>query len=114
MQQLIAEILNTSIESDNYLKILKTGILTSLQKPPKKGCERKTNVRPIILLSIIRKILAMGIIDRVWEKMKSKIPPDQAAYQKGRSTTEQVFAIDKNAGRESSYNTGLQHHSAAN
>ena len=40
-----------------------------------------------------RKIMAMCIIERTWEKLKSKIPPDQAAYQKGRSTTEQVFCL---------------------
>ena len=41
----------------------------------------------------IRKILAICIIKRVWNKMKMKIPADQAAYQKGRSTTEQVFCL---------------------
>ena len=93
VHEIIAEILNTGVESENYLKVLKIGILTPLQKPPKKGFTRKTNVRPIILLSIMRKIFAMGIINRIWDKMKTKIPPDQAAYQRGRSTTEQVFTI---------------------
>ena len=89
----IAEILNKSVETDDYLKLLKIGILTPLQKPPKKGMEKKNNVRPITLLPIIRKILAMCVIERTWEKLKHKIPKDQAAYQKGRSTTEQVFAL---------------------
>ena len=91
--KIIAEILNTSVESEDYLKILKVGIITPLQKPPKKGMENKNNVRPITLLPIVRKIFAMCVIERTWEKLKHKIPKDQAAYQKDRSTTEQVFAL---------------------
>ena len=33
------------------------------------------------------------ILRRTWERVKTRIPIDQAAYQQGRSTTEQVFAI---------------------
>ena len=33
------------------------------------------------------------LIDRTWERLKEHTPPDQAAYQPGRGTTEQVFAI---------------------
>ena len=88
VHKMIAEILNTSVETDDYLKI------TPLQKPPKKGMmKKKNNVRPITLLPIVRKILAMCVIERTRERLKHKIPKDQAAYQKGRSTTEQVFAL---------------------
>ena len=93
VHQMIAEILNTSVETEDYLKIIKVGILNPLQKPRKKGMEKKNNVRPITLLPIVRKILAMCVIERTWERLKQKIPKDQAAYQKGRSTTEQVFAL---------------------
>ena len=93
IHQKIAEILNISVETEDYLKILRVGVLTPLQKPPKKEEERKNNFRPIILLPIIRKILAICVIERTWKKMESRIPPDQAAYQKGRSTTEQVFCL---------------------
>ena len=71
---------------------LSIGILTPLQKPPpkKKGpCE---NLRPIMLLSVIRKILTICHIKRMWDRISSSIPYNQAAYQAGRSTTEQVFA----------------------
>ena len=93
LNELTAEILNSSVESDDYLDVLKIGILTPPQKPPKKGMARKTNVRPIILLSISRKIMAICIIHRTWDKLKNKIPIDQAAYQTGRSITEQVFCM---------------------
>ena len=43
--QIIADILRKSVETDDYLEILKEGILTPLQKPPKKNKngEKKTN-----------------------------------------------------------------------
>ena len=54
--------------------------------------EKKKNLH-LTLLPIVRKIFAMCVIERTWEKLKHKIPKDQAAYQKGRGTTEQVFAL---------------------
>ena len=51
------------------------------------------NVRPIILLSVLRKILTIILIDRCWDRLKTQIPKSQAAYQSGRSTTEQVFTL---------------------
>ena len=40
VHQTIAEVLNKSIESEDYLKELKVGIITPLQKPPKKRFEK--------------------------------------------------------------------------
>ena len=94
--KMIADILTKSVETENYLLILKEGILTPLQKPPKrlkKGEKRTNNLRPVILLPTIRKLLAICVIERTWEKMKHYIPKDQAAYQKGRSATEQVMSM---------------------
>ena len=50
-------------------------------------------MRPIILLSPLRKILTISLTDRCWERMKKHVPLSQAAYRGGRSLTEQVFAI---------------------
>ena len=41
----------------------------------------------------MRKVLAICLIDRTWDRLKTKIPKDQAAYQSGSSTTEQVFCV---------------------
>ena len=71
---------------------IKTGLLTLLQKPGKKKGSPK-NLRPIVLLSVIRKILATCLTKGCWSKLKSLIPPNQATYQQSRSTTEHVFAI---------------------
>ena len=52
-----------------------------------------SNLRPIILLSILRKLLAICMMRRVGDRIQSRIPKTQAAYQGGRSTTEQVFVL---------------------
>ena len=88
----IAQIINDMAETGNYPSEIKQGILIPIPKPKKKE-EPKFNLRPIILLSIIRKITAICLIDRVWNRLKPHIPDNQAAYQSGRSTTEQVFTI---------------------
>ena len=41
----------------------------------------------------MRKISTICLIDRTWDRLKQRIPPDQAAYQPGRGTTGQVIAI---------------------
>ena len=87
-----ADILNETAKTGKGPEELETGILAPLQKPGKPKGPRDS-LRPIILLSVIRKILTICLIDRTWERLKNKIPIDQAAYQSGRSTTEQVFAV---------------------
>ena len=46
-----------------------------------------------MLLSMIRKVLAICIKKRIVDKLDAEIPPSQAAYRTGRSTTEHVFAV---------------------
>ena len=88
----IADIFNEMANTGEIPLEIKTGILTPLQKPGKKRGPVK-NLRPIVLLSTIRKILAICLIKRCWLRLKDKIPQDQAAYQPGRSTTVHVFAV---------------------
>ena len=87
----IAGLLQKTSETGEYPEEIRRGILTPLAKPPKKDV--KVNVRPIILLSVLRKISAITLIDRCWDRLKAKIPAEQAAYQNGRSTTEIVFSL---------------------
>ena len=77
--QIIADILRKSAETDDYLEILKEGILTPLQKPPKKNKKVEKKSKPVILLPSVRKIFTICIIKRTWGKLKN-----QAAYQKGK------------------------------
>ncbi len=60
---------------------------------PYQSQGKPKDLRPIILLSVLRKILTIIILRRIWPKLKNHIPIEQAAYQGGRSTTEQVFSI---------------------
>ena len=90
--QTIADIFNEMAKTGENPKELEIGILNPLPKP-KKTKGPAENLRPIILLSIIRKILTICLIRRTWERFVKEIPTEQAAYQEGRSTTEQVFTI---------------------
>ena len=90
----ISEIYNEVAKTGNYPEELKIGILAPMQKPKKKQKDADLDhLRPIMLLSVLRKILTVCIIKRIWGKLKDQIPVEQAAYQGGRSTTEQVLSI---------------------
>ena len=65
------------------------GVLVPLPKLGKpQGAP--ANLRPVILLSILRKILAICMIERIQEKIENRMPLSQAAYRAGRNTTEHV------------------------
>ena len=77
-------------ETGDISKEVMYGILKPLQKPNKAKC-LPSNLRPIILLSSLRKILAACITNRIKDRLEAEIPPSQAAYIPNRSTTEHVF-----------------------
>ena len=88
----IANIYNTAAESGEIVEEMQLGLLKPLQKPNKtKGPTE--NLRPIMLLSTLRKILTICMLRRLWSRFIVMLPKDQAAYQEGRGTTDQVFAI---------------------
>ena len=43
---------------------------------------------------MIRKILAIIMVNRLYEKLDNEIPVTQAAYRSGRSATENVFSLN--------------------
>ena len=88
----IAEIFNSTAETGDAPKALVHGLLHPVPKPGKKKGPPE-NLRPIILLSILRKILTIALLNRIWDRLSYKIPKSQAAYQKGRGTTEQVLSL---------------------
>ena len=90
--QEIAEIFNITAATGDAPKALTHGLLLPLQKPGKQKGPPE-NLRPIILLSVLRKILTIALLERTWERLAKKIPKSQAAYQRGRGTTEQVLAL---------------------
>ena len=58
----IAILLNKTSESGDYPEEIRRGVLTPIAKPAKKN--EKVNVRPIILLSVLRKIITITLINR--------------------------------------------------
>ena len=87
----IADIYNNVAKNGEAVIELTLGRLRPVQKPAKaKGPVE--NLRPIILLSVRRKILTICLIERTWNRLKDQIPPDQAAYQPGRGTTLNKFS----------------------
>ena len=89
----IATILNTIAETGELPIEITQGILTPLQKPGKtKGPPE--NLRPIILLSTLRKILAICVARRIRPSIDDNILPiTQTAYTSGRCTAELVFTF---------------------
>ena len=88
----IAELLNHVAATGDFPEEINTGILVPLQKPGKKRGPT-SNLRPVILLSMIRKILAICLIRRISERVDKEIPITQAAYRSGRGTTEQLMTL---------------------
>ena len=86
----IAETYNEMAFSGNHPTEIIQGRLCAIQKPG-KTIGPQQNLRPIILLSTLRKILAVCLMKRIGQRIDSEIPPTQAAHRKGRSTTEHVF-----------------------
>jgi hypothetical protein len=87
----IAIILNEIAKTGDHPKEIIQGILNALQKPG-KARGPTSNLRPIILLSMLCKILATCIAKRAGPTIDQQIPLSQAAYREGRSTTEHAFA----------------------
>ena len=90
---MLRKILNEIASTGKYPDEIKHGLLTPLQKPGKpKGPPE--NLRPVILLSTLPKILAICVIHRIRAKVDENIlPATQAAYSAGRNTTELVFTF---------------------
>ena len=90
----IASLLNTIASTGKYPQVLNHGILIPLQKPGKaKG--PVGNLRPVILSTLLRKVIAICMLNRITSKLygESNIPVTQAAYRPGRSTTEHVLSL---------------------
>ena len=77
---LIAEILNIAAETDDVPNELVQEILCAFQKPG-KIVGPPEHLRPIFMR------------ERTIERIDATIPNSQAAYRRGRSTTEHVFAV---------------------
>ncbi len=78
----IVILLNSTSKSGKYPKEVKEGVLIPLPKPGKKKGP-PDNLRPIILLSMLRKRLAICMIRRTYTRFNNNISLSQAAYREG-------------------------------
>ena len=63
--EMIADVMNKMAQTGEHPQEIKQGLLIPLQKPGKqKG--PPGNLRPIVLLSILRKIVAICLLKRIW------------------------------------------------
>ena len=92
VHQDIANLLNEVSETGTYPQELKHELIIPIQKPGKQKWKVE-NMRPVILLSILQKLLATCFVKRISDKIDSMIPLSQAAFRKVRSATEHVFAM---------------------
>ena len=65
-------------------------MLILLQKPG-KPVGPLTSVRPIVLLSALRKILSLVVLSRIATKVDNFLSPSQSGFRRGRSTADVVF-----------------------
>ena len=93
----IAKVYCNIFETGEHLNEITLVILKPLQKP--------LNLRPIILLSILKKIFMCRIDDR----LDAEISPTQAAHRKYRSVTEHLFATKMNIERKISVKNQTAH-----
>jgi hypothetical protein len=87
----VARIYNQSFETNTYISDVGEGILTPLQKPGKPKGELKS-IRPLTLLNGARKILSLITLKRIEKYIDDYTGPWQAAYKRGRSCSDLVWA----------------------
>ena len=87
--QEMAAIINDALEHHEPLDIGK-GVLILLQKLG-KPVGPLTSVRPIVLLSALRKTLSLIVLSRIATKVDNFLSPSQSGFRRGRGTADVVF-----------------------
>ena len=85
----IANIFNDALQHHELLDIGK-GVLILVQKPG-KPTGPLTSLRPIVLLSVLRKTLSLIVLSRIAPKVDEYLSSSQSGFRKGRSTADVVF-----------------------
>ena len=87
----IAPIINYAFEQHHPIEALGLGTLIALPKP-KKPSGPPANLRPIVLLNSIRKILSTVTLHRIRDKIDKFTGPFQSGFKRGRSCADIVWA----------------------
>ena len=86
-----AQIINTSLEENEYVKSIGEGVITPLQKPG-KPLGPLTSLRPLTLLNGSRKMLTLITLKRIKRMIDDYTMAWQAGYKEGRSCADVVWA----------------------
>ena len=86
----ISDILNASYSLHKSVGI-GDGILRALQKPG-KAPGPLAHLRPIVLLTLLRKVLSLIVLQRIQARVEVYLSASQAGFRKGRSTGDIVWA----------------------
>jgi len=87
----IATIINSVFEQHHSIEAIGQGTLIALPKP-KKPPGPPANLRPIVLLNSIRKILSTITLHRIRDKIDHFTGPYQSGFKRGRSCADIVWA----------------------
>ena len=89
---MLGDLLNMSLERNEYLGRRSGDILATLLKPSTKPVGPVENIRPIVLLVLVRKILSLIVLARMRTPINAYISSSQSAYRIGRSTADIIWA----------------------
>ena len=85
----IANIFNDALQHHELLDIGK-GVLILVQKPG-KPTGPLTSLRPIVLLSVLRKTQSLIVLSRIAPKVDDYLSSSQSGFRRGRSAADVVF-----------------------
>ena len=91
LHKIIAEALNDLVENHKEIDV-GIGKIAPLEKPKKPMPCPPSDLRPIILLKVIRKVLSKISLARLKPKFEEYLSPAQCAYRNNRSTTDAIWA----------------------
>jgi len=100
---IIANIVNTSL-TDGTNPGLGEGVLIPLQKPNKAIGPLK-NIRPVVLLTAVRKCISLIVLKRIQADVEGFLSPAQSGFRSGRSTADAVWSLRWLAGKVQRYQT---------
>ena len=93
MLQILDILFNLIVETGDIPASFRKALIAVLyKKDDRSECK---NYRPISLLSHIYKLFMTIIGNRITDDLYSCFPDSKAAYQPGRGTTEQIFALSQ-------------------
>eukprot|EP00117_Sycon_ciliatum_P016529 scpid72716/ scgid1736/ LINE-1 reverse transcriptase homolog len=102
----IAQVLNSAVETGLPLNSIGSGSLIPLQKPGKSRGP-VAHLRPVVLLTALRKILSLIVLRRINKDVNNFVAHTQSGFRPSRSTTDVVWSYRWLAARCQRYRCAL-------